>query len=433
MFRFACILGVLLLATAARAQKPKLDAAARASAIEGVLRCLNESYVFPDVAKKMEAAIRERAAHKEYDAIEDGSALAEQLTQDLRAVSHDLHLHVSYAPGVLPPEEPMGQPPLAEMRRTLARDNFGFGRIEILKGNIGYIQCLYFAPPEIAGDTYSAAMNYVANTDALILDLRACNGSMSEDALPMLCGYFFERPVHLNDFYWRSTDSIRQTWTWAHVPGTRYLNKPIYVLTSGKTFSGAEELAYDLKNLKRATLVGDRTGGGANGGGDRRASDHFSVWVPNGRAINPITRTNWEGVGVAPDIEVSAIRALETAHRRLVQQLMADTGDAEWKERLKGVLAELEQSAPPLVKVAFTLQGYPDAKTVTVAGAFNYWAMRANPLVRKGDAWVGEVEMEPGRHPYKFVVDGKWIVDPANPLTEKDGEFTNSVRVVRRE
>ncbi|HZP84906.1 MAG TPA: hypothetical protein VFB21_24935, partial [Chthonomonadaceae bacterium] len=114
MFRFACILGVLLLATAARAQKPKLDAAARASAIEGVLRCLNESYVFPDVAKKMEAAIRERAAHKEYDAIEDGSALAEQLTQDLRAVSHDLHLHVSYSPGVLPPEEPMGQPPLAE-------------------------------------------------------------------------------------------------------------------------------------------------------------------------------------------------------------------------------------------------------------------------------------------------------------------------------
>jgi retinol-binding protein 3 len=438
VYRFACIVAAfgaaLSIAANAETPKPKLDAAARASAIEGVLRCVDEGYVFPDVAKKMVDAVRARAARKEYDAIEDGDALAEKLTQDLRAVSHDLHLHVSYSAEVLLPEpaEPFSQSPddLAEMRRVLARQNFGFARVEVLKGNTGYLQFDYFAPPEIAAETCVAAMSYVANTDALILDLRGCSGSMSEDALPMLCSYFFERPVHLNDFYWRHTGRTRQSWTWAYVPGKRYLNKPIYVLTSGKTFSGAEELAYDLKNLKRATLVGEATGGGANGGGSRRADDHFSVWVPNGRAINPITGTNWEGTGVAPDIGVPAVRALHTARLAALRQLIATAGDAGWKEELKRTVADLEREQQRFKKVTFRLEGHPDAKEVTVAGTFNFWAWRANRLARQGNAWVGEVEAEPGRHAYKFVVDGRWLPDPANPRQESEDANSNSVIVV---
>lgn len=247
-------------------QNPKLTPAVRARAIEGVVRVVNRDYVFPEVAKKMEEAVRARLAKKEYDGYEDGNALAERLTRDLQAISHDLHLRVHYSANVLPAEESDSPEPtpreLEEMRRILARDNYGFPKVEVLRGNIGYIECRYFAPLEMAAETYVAAMNYVANTDALILDLRGSNGSMSEETLPMICGYFFEKPVHLNDFYWRRANSIRQTWTAAHVPGKRYLNKPIYVLTSGRTFSGAEELAYDLKNLKRATLIGDTTGGG---------------------------------------------------------------------------------------------------------------------------------------------------------------------------
>jgi hypothetical protein len=317
-----------------------------------------------------------------------------------------------------------------EDRRRMARDNFGLTRLDILKGNIGYLQFRVLAPPEVAGDTYIAAMNYLANTDALIIDLRTCMGAISPDAIPMLCSYFFARPTHLNDLYWRPDNSTRQLWTWAHVPGKRYLEKPIYLLTSRSTFSGAEELAYDLRNLKRATLIGETTGGGAHGGGDRRADDHFTVWVPFGRAINPITKTNWEGVGVTPDVAVPAVRALHQAHTTALQHLITRTGEEDWKKRLTDTLAEVERNAPRLKKVTFSLDGHSDAEEVSVAGTFNSWAPGATPLVRRGDAWVGEVEAEPGRQAYKFIVDGRWILDPANPETEKDGEFTNSVRIV---
>jgi hypothetical protein len=436
--RFACLLAACVALTvrssAAAQQKPPLDAAAHSRAIEGVVRCLREGYVFPDVAQKMEKAVRDRAAAGAYDKIEDGEALAGELTKDLRAVSHDKHIRVSYSAERLPPDSQMslnGPPPISEEeRRRMARDNFGLSKLDILKGNIGLLEFRLLVSPEVAGDTYIAAMNYLANTDALIIDLRTCQGSMSPDAIPMLCSYFFAKPTHLTDFYWRPDNSTRQFWTWAHVPGKRYLDKPIYLLTSHSTFSGAEELAYDLKQLKRATLIGETTGGGANGGGDRRADDHFTVWVPVGRAINPITKTNWEGVGVTPDVAVPAARALYQAHTTALQHLIATTDDKAWKERLKGTLAEVEKNAPRLKKVTFSLKGHPDAAEVSVAGTFNSWAPGATPLVRRGDDWVGEVEAEPGRHAYKFIVDGRWILDPANPLTEKDGDFTNSVRVV---
>jgi hypothetical protein len=431
---FSALLVTLALAAGAAAQGQKLDAAARSSAIDGVLRRLNEGYVFPDVAQKMDQAVRARAARGEYDAIVDGDELAQKLTHDLREVSHDLHVGVRYSPDVLPPEPEklLATPPamIEQFRRQLARDNFGFERVEVLKGNVGYIKLNVFTPPELAADTYTAAMNYVANTDALIIDLRDNGGSISPDAVPMLCTYFFESPVHLNDIYWRPENSTRQFWTWGHVPGRRYLNKPIYLLTSRKTFSGAEEFAYDLKNLKRATLVGETTGGGANPGGDRRADDHFAVWVPFGRAINPITKTNWEGVGVTPDIAVPAAKALLTARASALKQLEAAAQEENWKNVLRAAAAEVEQGLKQFKPVAFKLEGHAGAKEVAVAGTFNSWSPRANPLVRKGDAWVGEAETEPGRHAYKFVVDGKWIIDPANSMTEGAGEYTNSVLTV---
>src|SRR4051794_5091375 len=272
-FHYACLLAasaVLTTASSAAAQqKSKLNATARSRAIDGIVRRLTEGYVFPDVARKMEKAVRDRRAAGAYDSIADGEDLAATLTNDLRAVSHDKHIRVAYSAELLPPEPaafvtvppPMGE----EERRAMARENFSLTKLDILKGNIGFLQFRILAPPEVAGDTYIAAMNYLANTDALIIDLRTCGGAISPDAIPMLCSYFFATPTQLNDIYWRPDKSTRQFWTWAHVPGKRYLDKPIYLLTSHGTFSGAEELAYDLKTLKRATLIGETTGGGANG------------------------------------------------------------------------------------------------------------------------------------------------------------------------
>jgi hypothetical protein len=379
----------------------------------------------------MEQAIRSKQATKAYDRFTDGHDFARQLTADLQAVSRDMHINVSYSQEILHPEPADVTRPAPEMveafRKNLIRENFGIAKLDILKGNIGYLKFNYLAPPEFASGTYIAAMNYLTHTDALVIDLRNSMGSMSPDAIPFLCSYFFEKPVHLNDIYWRSTNQTNQSWTYAYASGSRYLNKPIYVLTSGSTFSGAEELAYDLQNLKRATIIGDVTGGGANPGGPRRANDHFFVWVPNGRAINPVTQTNWEGVGVKPDVEVPAMHALQKAHIAALQHIASCATDEGQKQAIKGLIAQVEKESPKLKMVTFSLKGYPDAKTVSVAGTFNFWGRRSHPMVRKGDEWVVQVEVEPGQHAYKFVVDGQWIQDPANPKTEHPDKNSNSL------
>src|SRR6185295_4025347 len=159
-----------------------------------------------------------------------------------------------------------------------------------------------------------------------------------------LCTYFFDgRPVHLNDLYWRASDATQQFWTLSYVPGRRYVNKDVYVLTSGRTFSAAEEFSNNLKTLKRATIVGETTGGGANPGGMARLSDHFAAFVPTGRAINPITKTNWEGTGVEPDVKVPKEQALKTAYIMALNKIVAATKDDDRKQAVKAVVEQTQK------------------------------------------------------------------------------------------
>ena len=430
-FSFA-LLGLLTFASVLSAQS--LSPEQRKHTIDATLKLLNENYVFPEIAGQMENSVRDRL--RTYDAITTGHALARQLTEDLQAVSHDRHLNVAYYPGGVPADqlwhsEPTPQEREAEqtaMRRELPRDNFGIGAVSVLKGNLGYIDVKYLAPPEFAGETYTAVMNYLAHTDALIIDLRQCSGAISEHAIPFLCSYFFEQPTHLNDFYWRKGNRTVQSWTYAQVPGRHYGTKPIYVLTSRRTFSGAEGLAYFLKAQKRATVVGDTTRGGANPSGTLRINENFTVHVPVGRATSPITKTNWEGVGVAPDTVVLANRALYTAQRMAYRNLLTQTHlDPDWLESLHGFMAELANNPPRFVTHRFTLRGFAEAKDIRVLGSFNSWSKEANPLIRQGNVWVADVELEPGKTTYKFIIDGQWTIDPANPRTEHEGRQINSV------
>src|SRR5262249_36093703 len=195
----------------------------------------------------------------------------------------------------------------AHFREFLRTSNCGFEKIERLPGNVGYLEFRQFAPPGICADTASAAMNFLANADAVIIDLRR-NGGGDPAMVALISSYLFDaEPVHLNDLYFRPDNSTRQWWTLPYVPGKRLgSKKDVFVLTSKRTFSAAEEFTYNLKSLNRATIVGETTGGGAHPGGSRRINDHFAIWVPSGRAINPITKTNWEGTGVTPDIDVPA-------------------------------------------------------------------------------------------------------------------------------
>jgi retinol-binding protein 3 len=430
-----CAALAVALPVTGQGQQP-LTHAERAATVEGVARQLERGYVFQEDGSQMAQAVRGRAARGEYDAVVDGHAFARLLTEHLREVSHDAHVRVDYSAAVLPPEPDEGPaiPPVEEFRKLrdeLAPQNYGLQKVEILPGNIGYIRWDYFGPPEFAGDTYAGAMAMVAETDALIIDLRGNMGSRSTEAGPMLSTYFFERPVHLIDVKWSFDRVPRQLWSWGHVPGRRYLDKPVYLLTSRRTFSGGEEFAYNLKRLGRATLVGDTTGGGANGGGPRRASDHFSVFVPFGRMMNPVDGSNWEGVGVAPDLAVASGKALLSAQLEALRALEATTTDERKADALRQARAGVSEQLGQFRRVHFELRGYPDAQRVGLAGEFNFWASRSTPMVRRGDRWVAEVEMEPGRHLYRFIVDGQRVLDPANPETRGEGRDRSSVRVVQ--
>ena len=292
----------------------KIDGPARQRVIDGAAAMLNEFYVFPDVARKMEEAVRTRHKAGEYDSISNGDAFAEKLTADLQEVSHDKHLRVNFNPAVLPKGPPSGGPDTAAMRRQMERMNCGFEKAERLPPNIGYLKFNMFANPDICGPTASAAMNFLGSVDALIIDLRE-NGGGDPKMVAYISSYLFDERTHLNDLYNRKENKTEEFWTNTEVPGKRLGDKPVYVLTASRTFSGAEEFTYNLKNLKRATIIGETTGGGAHPVSGHRIDDHFMIGVPFARAINPISKTNWEGTGVEPDVKVPAAEALETAKR----------------------------------------------------------------------------------------------------------------------
>src|SRR5580704_8336865 len=300
----------------------KIDAATRARVISGTIAKLDEFYVFPEISKKMGDAVRARQKRGEYDSVTDGDAFAKLLTDNFQEVSHDKHLRVDFSPAAMPerPEGPPDADAIAQYRKEMERMNCGFDKMEILSGNVGYLKFDMFADPEVCGPTAVAAMGFLANVDAIIFDLRE-NGGGDPKMVALVSTYLFSKPTHLNDLWERKTDTIQQYWTLAYVPGKRLDHKPAYVLTSKRTFSGAEEFSYNLKNLKRATIIGETTGGGAHPVSGRRIDDHFMIGVPFAKAINPISKTNWEGTGVEPDVKVNAADALTTAQKLAAEKL----------------------------------------------------------------------------------------------------------------
>jgi len=338
---------------AAQPEQPDLtiDAATRTQVIDAILKRLNDSYVFPDVAKKMEQSIRERVDKKEYDQITSAKQFSTTLTKDLQAVSNDKHLRVRYSHSPIPERGPRREP-TAEEREQRKRDlnwmNHGFVKVERLRGNIGYLEFLNFADEELGADTVAASMNFVNGTDALIIDLRG-NGGGNPAMVALICSYLFgPEPVHLNDLYWREGDRTDQFWTRKEVAGKRYLNKDVYVLTSKRTFSGAEEFTYNLKNLKRATIIGETTGGGAHPGGMFRLSANFGAFIPTGRAISPITKTNWEGTGVTPDVAVPAEQALVVARLMALKKSLTSLANPDFKAGVQDEIDKLEKELSAL-------------------------------------------------------------------------------------
>ncbi len=296
-----------------------IDEAARARTISAAAALLDTFYVAPDVAQRAGDTLRARSARGRYRRHRNGVAFAMQLDDDLAELTRDKHLHLMYSVPVLPTDAPATtMRSMDEARREKERllaIKCGFEKVEVLPGNVGYIKLDMFADPEFCGATAATAMAVVTETRALILDLRD-NGGGEPSMVANMASYLFDTRTHLNDLWTRRTGATEQFWTRDSVAGQRLGGtKPVYVLTSSRTFSGGEEFTYDLQQLKRATVVGETTGGGAHPMASHRIDDHFLISVPFARPVNPVTQTNWEGVGVAPDVKVPADDALVAALR----------------------------------------------------------------------------------------------------------------------
>jgi len=294
------------------------------------LELLRANYVFPEQAGQAATAIEARLEAGEYDDL-DEITLTERLTRDLQEITGDRHLRVVLGGGAGPRRQRIGEPEEPKdhearrlaMRRMGRLDNFGIRQVERLDGNVGYLDVRRVAVPANAGPAIGAAMELVAGTYALIIDLRH-NGGGAPEGVVFWCSYLLdERPTHLNDIFHADTGETRQFWALPYVPGTRYLDRPVYVLTSGHTFSGGEDFAYTLQALGRATVVGETTGGGAHPTRGFPISAAVHIGIPFARSVNPVTGTNWQGTGVVPDVPADAERAYDVAYARALEKVLA--------------------------------------------------------------------------------------------------------------
>jgi retinol-binding protein 3 len=340
----------------------KLTKQEKTQVVDSISKFMADKYVFPDMGKKMGDLVTKNLKDGTYENISNPGDFAGKLTEDLRTVNSDRHIAVQFDPEyiamVKKANADENNKELEEYEKKKREySNFNFREVKILPGNIGYLKFNSFQDASVAGPTAIAAMNFLAYTDALIIDLTD-NGGGSPSLIQLITTYFFEEPEHLNSFYIREGDKTEQFWTLPYVPGPKMTKTDIYVLTSGYTFSGAEEFTYNLKNMKRATIVGETTGGGAHPVDMHIINDHFGISIPFGRAVNPITNSNWEGTGIEPNVKVPKDKAMETAYLLALEKRMEKEEDKEIKQSVAWILDGIKAKQTPVTVDEKTLKLY---------------------------------------------------------------------------
>ena len=350
-------LGMLLSVPAFAAADAPLNASARAAIVQTLAKEMNANYIDLAVAKKVGSAIAKKNAEGGYASTASAQAFSAALTKDLRKLSGDLHFNAKFDERFRERGSGLDAPSRVESADEsvqAVRSGYGIEKLERLPGNVGYIELSGFGPTELVGPAYAAAMSLLAGADALIIDLRR-NGGGHPGSVAYLMSHFFPPgdKRHLNDFYYRSSNRTYASWTLASV--TERYRKSVYVLTSARTASGGEECAYNFHTQKRATLVGETTAGAANPVRPFSVGHGVAVWIPFGRAINPVTKTNWEHVGVKPDIAVPAAQALQTAHVAILRKLVSGAKADSDRTELQRLLAMVEKGESE--KPVYTLRG----------------------------------------------------------------------------
>ena len=312
-------------------------------AIHKLSQLMNDFYVFPNVAKSTEEHLLKQLNKGHFKQFKDDESFAAALTESVQSVNNDKHMRIQKnRPYVAPDNSPERK--IEEQLDQINRSkwfNYGFVEVKVLKGNVGYLDLRGFAGLEGGKPIADAYMKLMANTDAIIIDLSK-NGGGSPDMVQYLCSYFFDEKVHLNSLYYREGDKTIDFWTLDEIGGTKMPDLPLFVITSNRTFSGAEEFSYNMQTQKRATLVGQTSGGGANPGGTRSINENLYVFIPTGKAINPITKTNWEGVGVIPEIKTELEDTFDKTYELAMEA--AKTYREKTKEKLSNIYMSLYSS-----------------------------------------------------------------------------------------
>jgi hypothetical protein len=321
----------------------------RDQTLDHIAQLIQDHYVFKNVAQKVAVEIRAWKTDSELTQAADKRSLASILTERLRKVdrhfSVDWTAHAKVEPSVA---STAGQSSRAQ---KLAHDNYGFEAVEHLPGNVGYVRMSMFAgfDTTVAGDKTPAAraageavLTLLQSSDAVIFDLRQNHGGSAAMIDLLLSGFFGEEPLLLNRFYEREGDRTTDYTTLANFSGRRRPDVPVFVLISGGTASAAEEFAYDVKAQKRGVVVGEPSYGGANPGEDFDAGGGFTVFISTAAAINPITHTNWDGIGVQPDIVAPAEQALKRAHALALEAVLAHGGPEDMQTEARWALERLE-------------------------------------------------------------------------------------------
>ncbi|WP_369217942.1 S41 family peptidase [Streptomyces flavofungini] len=287
--------------------------------VQETAQLLLDHYVFPDVARQLAELLRRRLADGAYD-VAAAEELGRRVTADLQSLNGDPHLSLKHHAEPVPTEQ--GAAVLAAMRGKFASSLGGAPRVELRDGRIALLELApALFPLGWAAEPLTAALTLVAPADALIVDLRGNTGG-DPDTVAFVCGHLLDERTHLNTMYWRDGERLEQSWSPPHVPGARFGgSKPLYVLTSSRTFSAAEELAYDLQQLGRAVVVGEPTAGGAHPREGWTVHPHLEASIPVGRSVNPVSGTNWEGTGVRPDVPCPADEAADRAHALAAERL----------------------------------------------------------------------------------------------------------------
>jgi hypothetical protein len=319
----------------------------RAEMIDSVASIFASRYVYPEKGIQMDSLLKSNLSNGVYDGDSLLSDFTKSISDDLREFSQDLHIRVRPIPkNRFYATEDKGI--TSEQIYLESLENFGWEKAEILPGAIGYIKVDAFEDTAYAGEAAEAALGFIANSQAVIIDLREHHGG-EENMQQLVASYFFDKPTQISGLYWTYLDSLAEAWTHTDIRGASLAQKDIYILTSNQTASGAEAFAYNMKHQRNATIVGEKSAGAA----------HWSDWyefpnlgmvvhVPVARPINPATNTSWEGTGVIPHIEISPEKALDTAYLEAVLAFEKKSDDKRIKRFLNWLVPTIQGRLNPI-------------------------------------------------------------------------------------